>query len=312
MDYDNTLVICMDARSGDGFTNSLRAGGFQKLLIKQADENMRETFNRALAEGPATIITVREDDGFTADDIKKIADALAGDNSVLYVGARQNSAPKNLPANIFGFLSGISANDVQSSLLGMSAELCRMLVRMKSSDVNFFFNIPLEARANDVIVKEIPTGCQTDFQPGFRILSRSFKLYFVFIKFSISAFIAYLVDIGSFYLFELAFVAMANEYKILTATVLSRVLCSIATYFLNKGAVFKSHAKGSGVVIRFIILSAGQLILSWLLVWGVGSLLGGGALTNMAVKVVADLIIFIASFSIQRDWVFKKTAGVLK
>jgi hypothetical protein len=52
-------------------------------------------------------------------------------------------------------------------------------------------------------------------------------------------------------------------------------------------------------------------LLSWLLVWGIGALFGGGDLTNMAVKVVVDLVIFIASFPIQRDWVFKKTDGIL-
>jgi len=312
MDYSNTLIICTGACDDDEFLGILRSAGFSRLLIKQPGEGIRETFNRALAEGPEYIITVDEGDDFTAEDIKKVADALINDDSSLYVGARMNESKKSFPATLFGFLSGIDANDIGSSLLGMSAGVCRKMIAMKSSETNFFMNMPLEARANDITIREIPTSNKTDKQPGFEILTKSFKLYYVFIKFSISALIAYLIDIGTFYLFEQAFMSLTSEYKILTATVLSRALCSVATFFLNKGAVFRSHVKGSGVILRFIILSAGQLVLSWLLVWGVGSLLGGGNFTNMIVKVIVDLVIFIASFTIQRDWVFKKTGGLLK
>jgi hypothetical protein len=59
-------------------------------------------------------------------------------------------------------------------------------------------------------------------------------------------------------------------------------------------------------------VSVGQLLLSWLLVWSIGSLFGGSDLVNTGVKVIADLLIFIASFPIQRDWVFKKTEGILR
>ena len=89
-------------------------------------------------------------------------------------------------------------------------------------------------------------------------------------------------------------------------------MCSIATYLLNKGAVFNSQARSRGTVVRFIILATGQLIVSWLLVWGIGSLLGGGDEVNTLLKVVVDLVIFIASFTIQRDWVFKESKGLLK
>ena len=93
---------------------------------------------------------------------------------------------------------------------------------------------------------------------------------------------------------------------------LSRILCSIATYILNRSAVFQSQAKSAGTAVRFVILAAIQLVASWLLVWGIGSLLGGGDEVNTILKVVVDLVIFMASFTIQRDWVFKESKGLLK
>ena len=274
---------------------------------------MRGAFESALSEeGCAGVVTVSDADGFTAGDVAAVADALIADSTRLYVGTRETPEKKSLPATLFGFLSGIDAADIETSLLGMSTETARLLLGMKGGDRAFLMNILLEARSRSIDISEVRTSAPRPAQPGWSLLTQSFKLYFVFIKFSISAMIAYLVDIGTFYVFEQVFASLRDEYKILVCTVLSRILCSIATYFLNKGAVFKSQAKQTGAVVRFVILAAAQLIASWLLVWSIGSLLGGGDVTNMLLKIVVDLVIFIASFTIQRDWVFKKTDGLLK
>ena len=175
-----------------------------------------------------------------------------------------------------------------------------------------FQNIPLQARSKGIAVETVPAETVQEETPGWSVLLSTTKLYQVFIKFSIAAFIAYLVDIGTFYLFQKLFSGLDDEFKILTATVLSRILCSVATYLLNRGAVFNSGAKSAGTVVRFIILAVGQLIASWLLVWGIGSLLGGGDAVNTILKIIVDLVIFLASFTIQRDWVFKESKGLLK
>lgn len=312
MENTDITLVCFPQGESMDYEDALRAAGFDLIITRQKDETARQAFLRALGEGRDFMITVDERDGFTPADVQTLADALHKQPGALHAGARVNHTKKSLAANIFGFLSGIDANDVETSLYGMNVELADKIAAMKGKDEAFMLNIPLEARINDYTVCEVQTAAVCDTQPQMALLTRSFKLYYVFIKFSIAAFIAYLVDIGTFYLFANVFAFMANEYKVLFATVLSRVLCSIATYLLNKGAVFKSHVKGSGVVVRFVILAAGQLVLSWLLVAGIGSLLGGGNLVETGVKIVVDLLIFIASFSIQRDWVFKKTEGILR
>ncbi len=311
MNYENLIVTLTDADTTEGYADMLRQAGFVHILVAQADETVRQTLVRTLAEGYEYIVTVSEKDGFSPSDVARVADAVTADGEALYAGARAHKEKKSLPAVIFGFLSGVDANDIETSLYGMSAATCLKMTQMKGKEGCFLMNVPLEARANDLQVTEVMTDAQTHTQPGWNILTKTFKLYFVFIKFSISAMIAYIVDIGTFLLFEHVFMALASEFKILAATVLSRILCSIATYILNRGAVFKSHAKSAGAIVRFIILSVGQLLLSWLLVWGIGSLLGGSDLANTGVKVVVDLLIFIASFPLQRDWVFKKTEGIL-
>ncbi|MDL2237774.1 GtrA family protein [Christensenellaceae bacterium OttesenSCG-928-K19] len=313
MDYQKIAVIYIKQTEDNSFIQSLQQSDFGSVAVIAAGDPLREAFRQALSQNYEYVLTLNEKDHFQLADVIKIADALLKDDSALYVGTRQCTKGKNsLAGAVFGFLAGISAADVETSLFGMSAALCAMMVNMKSTDKAYAMNILLEARANSITVTEVPTSACYDEPPKLSILARSFKLYQVFIKFSIAAMIAYVVDIGTFYLFEQVFHAFASEQKILFSTVLSRILCSIATYLLNKGAVFKSEAKTGGAVVRFIIMSVVQLIASWLLVWGIGSLLGGSDVTNTLLKIIIDLVIFMVSFPIQRDWVFKKTDKLLK
>ncbi len=310
-DHSKTAIACINGCS-QNYSEELKAAGFGNILERKADEAIPSLLKRALAASPDFIITLDEAQGFSPADVSAVAEAVSADSGTFYAGVKKSAEKPGLPSKLFGFLSGIDAADVQTSLFAMSANTCRQLVDMKSSEERFMTNLPLEARAKDIGVKRVETAAPAPHQPGFELLARSLKLYYVFIKFSISALVAYLVDIGTFYLFVRLFYRLTDEYKILLATVLSRILCSVATYLLNKGMVFGSKAPTGGTIVRFLILAAAQLIASWLLVWIIGSLLGGSAEINMIVKVVVDLIIFMASFTLQRDWVFKKTDGLLK
>lgn len=309
MNYENCNVLLFG--HNENLEQELARAGMPVEVLK--DSGLCKGLGNALAGSQAKLfLTLRAGDGFSAADVLKVADALLADASKVYLGERVLPEKKSLPQNIYGFLSGIEAKDITTSLYGMSRDVLETISCTKTKDRAFFQNIPLAARSGNIAVESVPVEASANEAPGWTILLSTGKLYQVFIKFSIAAFIAYLVDIGTFYVFQKLFSGMDDEFKILTATVLSRILCSIATYLLNRGAVFNSNAKSTGAVVRFVILAVGQLVASWLLVWGIGSLLGGGDAVNTMLKVIVDLVIFLASFTLQRDWVFKESKGLLK
>jgi putative flippase GtrA len=312
MEKDQFVILYKHTVKGDLLTDSLAHEGFYNVYHLNAQDFLRPACKRALEEGYRYIITVNDADGFTAQDIAAVATALFTDDSKLYVGSRTACIKSGLPTAIFEFLSGMDARDADSSLLGISATLLAPMINIRSGKQVFLLNLMLEARSRSIDVIPLQTEALATRKLGFSLLGRTPKLYQLFIKFSISAMVAYIVDISSFALFLFLFSELHDEFSILISTVLSRILCSFVTYLLNKGAVFRSHARTAGAVVRFIILSVGQLLASWLLVWGLGALLGGGTTTHTILKVVVDLLIFIASFTIQRDWVFKQTDGLLK
>ena len=310
MDYQNCELLLFG--QDEKLTNELEDTGMRIHAL--SGSGYYESLRRILKETSAScFITVAAADHFSAQDILQVAGFLLADPEKVYAGERRMPDKKALPQTVYGFLSGIETKDITTSLYGVPREVLEALAALKKpKDASLFQNIPLQARSKGIAVETVPAETVQEETPGWSVLLSTTKLYQVFIKFSIAAFIAYLVDIGTFYLFQKLFSGLDDEFKILTATVLSRILCSVATYLLNRGAVFNSGAKSAGTVVRFIILAVGQLIASWLLVWGIGSLLGGGDAVNKILKIIVDLVIFLASFTIQRDWVFKESKGLLK
>lgn len=313
MANENFLVILAEG-AGEGFIQEIKNAGFAHTYVKPAKMAERDAFAAALAAHEAPfVVYVRDAQNSPFDCVAEVARRTAAHPDGLWLDAPKER-PLSLPEKIVGFLSGVDAKLLGAQTVGMSRELAEQAAQAKGKDSAFFMNILLTARENKTEIKTVAVCAGVDETPaGWGILTSTFKLYQVFIKFSIAAAIAYVVDIGTFYIFQVVFASLAEEFKLLVATVLSRVLCSIATYLLNKGAVFHSQARTTGAVVRFLILAVGQLVASWLLVWGLGELFGGGDLVHTALKVVVDLVIFIASFTLQRDWVFKENAaGLLK
>ncbi len=309
MENQTTLILLFG--QDENLTNGLRASGAIVRELPRCD--YCDSLCAALADTDASyFVTVDAQDGFSAADVLAVDAALKSDASKVYAGQRVLPEKKSPAQLLYGMLSGLVLSDVAAGLYGLSREHATLVAHAKSRDKAFFQNIPLIARSNGIGVEGVQATDAAAQAPGFGVLASSMRLYGVFIKFSIAALIAYLVDIGTFYLFQKLFFALEDEFKVLASTVLSRILCSVATYLLNKGAVFNSQAKSAGTAVRFVILAVAQLIASWLLVWSVGSLLGGGDEINTILKVVVDLVIFLASFTIQRDWVFKESKGLLK
>ena len=302
---NRTAVLILGSDAQPSFRAALEKAGFEDISA-QNDRTVREALSALMAKGPEAVVTVDPAAGYTVEDVARAVDALEHDPSELYAGTPKESSGPNAAEKLYAFLSGANSALTQTTLYAMSARTAQIMVDMKSAEDTFVFNIPLQARISNIDIQTVPTDVSVPAPDMRAVLMRSFKLYDVFIRFSIAAMIAYIVDIASFGLFEVVFGSLSDEYKILTATILSRILCSLATYILNRSAVFRSAAKQTSSVPRFIILSVVQLLASWLLVWGLGVLLHTGDVGNMLLKVVVDFVIFMASFTIMRDWVFRK------
>lgn len=302
----NTAVIVLAGSVRDDFRAALEKEGFGTIAVRSA-RTPRAAITDALASGAGAVVTVDPSQGFTAADVERVFEQLQAHPDELCAGDTKKPDTPTAAQKLYSFLSGVEPEAGFTSLYAMSAKTAKIMTDMKSAEDTFVFNIPLQARISGIGMAHEETDVAVPPPDLKALLTKSFKLYYVFIKFSIAAMIAYIVDIGTFGLFEVVFGYLSDEYKILVATILSRVLCSIATYILNRVAVFRSESRQKSSVPRFLVLSVAQLVASWLLVWGLGVLFNANDFGNMLLKVIVDLVIFMASFTIMRDWVFEKS-----
>lgn len=94
--------------------------------------------------------------------------------------------------------------------------------------------------------------------------------------------------------------------SILIATIVSRVLSSIVNYSINHRVVFNNA--GSKTFIKYGCLFVIQMFASGFLTDALTALLptSNGQLMPTIAKMIVDFALFIISYQIQRDFIFKE------
>ncbi len=140
----------------------------------------------------------------------------------------------------------------------------------------------------------------------FNPLKDSIKIYRTIFAFVASSFISSLLDLVLFFLLIslLTYFAPENRWNVFAATAVARVCSSLCNYLLNSKKVFGSQNKTSP--IRYYLLCVLQFAASAGLVSLAAFLLHAGNIGKTAIKAVIDTLLFLISYQIQRDWVFKK------
>lgn len=270
----------------------------------------------------AGVVTADCDGQHTVEDIDTCARLCAEHPESLVLGCR-GFDDREIPLRsrfgnkctkiVLKLLSGLKVSDTQTGLRGMSMELVREhFVKTKGERYEYEMNMLLEARDYRIPIEEftirtiyIEKNSSSHFNP-FR---DSIRIYKVFIKFLLSSFSSFLIDILMFWLWGYLLRPLIPEdvtiygisVLILARTVLARLISSIYNFMMNKTQVFKSRSKSPMTAVRYYLLAVVQLTVSALLV-------------NYALlfipystvrKVIIDTLLFALSFVIQREWVFK-------
>ena len=95
-----------------------------------------------------------------------------------------------------------------------------------------------------------------------------------------------------------------GTWNVLISTAAARICSSLCNYLLNSKKVFRSKNKSS--LVRYYILCVLQFAASAGLVSLASFLLHAGSVGKTAVKAIVDILLFLISYQIQREWVFKK------
>lgn len=290
---------------------------------------LKSAFNHILDNRPdiTGTVTVDCDGQHVVEDIITCAKLVHSHPDSLILGCRQFDDKKIPFRSRFGnkftksfirLLCGIRVSDTQTGLRGMSRTLIEeYFAQTKGERFEYEMNMLLCAKENEIPIKEFPIHTiylENNESSHFNPLIDSIRIYKVFVKFMLSSFSSFIIDIALFYLLgillrpiigdklQLTFWGLNITLLTLLRNIISRLCSSLYNFTINKKQVFHSDEKDVSILVKYYILCICQLIVSTVLVDQALTFIFSRTIR----KCIIDTILFTISFQIQREWVFKK------
>lgn len=282
---------------------------------KGKGQALKTAFSHFLSTSPNTVglVTLDADGQHAVEDMKKVAIRLCERPESLVLGVR-NFAADDIPIrskfgnvltkNIARFACGMQISDTQTGLRGIPVHFIQKLIHVAGQRYEFEMNMLMECKPNNIEIEEVKIQTiylEDNKSSHFKPIRDSIKIYATFLKFALSSVLSFGLDILLFALFVMMLNGVFVESYIILATVLSRVLSSLFNFTVNRRVVFKSSS--SYAIVKYFSLSIAQMLVSAGGVYLLFELVGFG---EVGIKIVVDGLLFLASYVIQREWVFKK------
>jgi hypothetical protein len=150
-------------------------------------------------------VTADADGQHLPHDILTLCEQLINDSTSLWLGARQfdgyvplrSKFGNYLTRKIFGFFVGQTITDTQTGLRAIPKDLMRKIMRIQSNGYEYELEMLIAAQQKQFPLRELPI--KTIYELGntsshFNPLIDSFKIYFVFVRFSAVSITSALLD----------------------------------------------------------------------------------------------------------------------
>lgn len=266
------------------------------------------------------MITADADGQHRPEDIRKTAEELVEQPESMILGVRDFSGEDIPLRSRFGNVltkfvvkaaSGMKLTDTQTGLRGIPAAFAKELLEVKGDGYEFEMRMIMACRTYKRSIAEVTI--ETIYMDGnesshFHPILDSIKIYYVFLRFLFSSLASFVVDVSLFAVFSMVFKALMPMGFIILSTVLARVLSSLFNYFVNRHVVFRSKQYPARTMVKYYSLAAVQMGASAGGVYALYHATGGH---EVPIKIAVDSLLFLLSFYIQRNWVFKREASYI-
>ena len=254
------------------------------------------------------VVTADADGQHHPEDIVQVARKLRGNPSALVMGVRgfdENVPWKSLVGNratsmLVHLMVGQKLSDTQTGLRGIPASLIPHLLRMSATGYEFELDMLIAAKHQGYAIWQEPIRTiyldgnrQSHFHPIFD----SMRIYFLLFRFSVLSLLTAALD-------NLIFAAMFGwTGSIARSQACGRLVAMVFNYLGARSLVFHSRQKQAIVLPKYVLLVIGNGFLSYALI---RLLHDGAGMKTIAAKLLAEGLLFIANFAIQRDFVFTR------
>lgn len=267
----------------------------------------------------AGVITVDGDNQHKPADILKCAEVMAERRNKVIFGCRDFSLPGIPPRSVFGnkvtsFIfrtgCGIRLSDTQTGLRAIPAGYLPAFIKIKGDRFEYETNMILEMKKLAIPYEEVrieTVYLDENASSHFNPIVDSIKIYKTILAFMLSSVLSFLIDISAFTLIAYLLIPYMQEERIILSTVLARIISSLFNFFSNNSIVFQSNDSKRKNFLKYYALCIPQMLVSAGAVYLISLLVGNSEnLLYTAIKIVIDSILFIISFRLQRDYIFKR------
>lgn len=201
---------------------------------------------------------------------------------------------------IFQLITRTQIADTQTGLRYLSADLAKKCLDIESNGYEFETEMLLLATRKRCTIKEIEIETiyiDDNRSSHFSPLKDSIKIYWTFLRFTGVSISSAIIDYLLFY------IVLLLTDSTLKSFVIARLFSACYNYTMSKRIVFKSDEDSYDSIVKYIVLAITLLISSILLTQIIINL----GISAMYAKLIAECLLFISSFAIQKLFVFKKT-----
>ncbi len=272
------------------------------------------------------VVTVDGDNQHHHDDTKACVLKML-ETGHLILGVRDFSG-KDVPTRsklgnrsasmIFRLFCGMKISDTQTGLRVFPNSAIPTLAVAKGERFEYETNMLLILKPNGikmseqvirtVYIEENKSSHYRTFKDTWRILKIVFGHFGIYIGSSLASF---LVDNSLYSLFLFLIhkfmTIIPAEFVVGAAVLPARAISSMLNFYLNKRFAFENKETYSKTIWKYYAVCIPQMIITMVLLPLLSGLIGipEGSQLNVLLKIVVETILFILSYQIQKNWVFK-------
>lgn len=297
------IILVHDDSTAQQELEAISRLGAHVLPAPEAHDSSVKTglryYQQCLADRCMGVITVDSDGRQEPADIAKVAGLLEQSDLVLGTG----STCRRMPAAVFSLLYQTKLPDILSGIRGIANRRLPALLELPEQGTKFRIRMLTLAAQEKWPMAHCPVKAPSPLGQG-----EQWSIYQVilgcFMRFLASSLLSSALDVLLFALCtKVVFVRLDVVTATFWANVIARVLSSLANYYANKKLVFQHNESTAASLFRFTLLCIGQTIGSWLMIVGMNFLTHWD---TTILKMIADCLLFFASYPIQQKWVFPR------
>jgi len=307
-------VVCVDDGSGQDyrpiFDRLIQRGSVILRHFVNLGKGMalRTGINHIACTYPSSagIVTLDADGQHLAKDVVAVAEALQLEPTALIMGCRRLPADaplrsrfgNSLTRYVMRYCTGVRVSDTQTGLRGLPLHLTPHLLRITPNGYDFETEMLVKLGELGVRIREVLIAAvyiNDNKSSHFRPLLDSIAIYFVFLRHAANALITAFLD----YVVFAAMLLWGNT--LITSLVTGRIVAGLFNYYVGRTIVFKARNHPVRKLIGYTLLVA---ILTTVSYYGIGFVTSHTAVHPLAAKLAIESTIFLASFALQRVFVF--------